>query len=48
MKENKEKLEELLLKKIENIVEKPVQVVAEELTILPLLAHELIELWKNF
>ncbi len=48
MKENKEKLEELLLKKIESIVEKQVPVVAEELTILPLLAHKLIELWKNF
>lgn len=44
MIDSKQKLEELLMKKIKELVEEPAT--AEELQILPLLAHELVELWR--
>jgi len=44
MIDSKQKLEELLMKKIEELVEEPAT--AEELQTLPLLAHELVELWR--
>lgn len=44
MTDIKQQLEELLMKKIKELVEEPAT--AEELQTLPLLAHELVELWR--
>ena len=44
MIDSKQKLEELLMKKIKELVEEPAT--AEEMQTLPLLAHELEELWR--
>lgn len=44
--EKQERLENALLDYIEKTVKEPSKASAKEIEILPLMAHELIELWK--
>lgn len=46
MSEEQKRLEEELLNYIEKTVREPSKASTKEIEILPLMAHELIELWK--
>ena len=48
MSDEQKRLETALLKFIENTVKEPLEVSTKEIEILPLMAHELIELWKTY
>lgn len=46
MSEKQKRLEAALLNFIEKTVEEPLKASLKEIEILPLMAHQLIELWK--
>lgn len=46
MSEKQQRLEVALLNFIEKTVEEPLKASSKEIEILPLMAHQLIELWK--
>ncbi len=48
MQEEQKRLEEALLNYIEKTTNEPSKASVKEIEILPLMTHELVELWKNF